>query len=56
MSTAVVSGRGPGTGLLVRLAVRRDRVMVPVWLAVLLLVDLASAASVPGCTPPRPSG
>ena len=51
MSTVAMAGRGPGTGLLVRLAVRRDRVMVPVWLGVLLLVDLASAASVPGLYP-----
>ncbi|WP_027860714.1 ABC transporter permease [Marmoricola sp. URHB0036] len=51
MSTLAMTGRGPGTGLLVRLAVRRDRVLVPVWLGVLLLVDLASAASVPGLYP-----
>ncbi|MCW2783955.1 MAG: hypothetical protein JWP74_472 [Marmoricola sp.] len=51
MSTVVLARRSPGTALLVRLAVRRDRVLVPVWLAVLLLVDLASAASVPGLYP-----
>jgi ABC-2 type transport system permease protein len=34
-----------GTALLVRLAARRDRVMVPVWIAVLVLVCYASAAS-----------
>jgi ABC-2 type transport system permease protein len=34
-----------GVGHLVRLAVRRDRVMVPVWFAVLLLVCFASASS-----------
>jgi ABC-2 type transport system permease protein len=39
------------TGLLVRLAIRRDRVLVPVWFAVLLLVCYASAASVPGLYP-----
>ena len=31
-----------------RLAIRRDRVLVPVWLAVLLIVCFASAAAVPG--------
>ncbi|RYP82324.1 hypothetical protein EKO23_22040 [Nocardioides guangzhouensis] len=36
---------GSGTALLVRLAARRDRVLVPVWLAVLVLVCFASAAS-----------
>ncbi len=34
-----------GTALLLRLAARRDRVMVPVWLGVLVLVCYASAAS-----------
>ncbi len=48
MTAAVAAAPSPGPGLLVRLATRRDRVMVPVWLAVLLLVDFASAASVPG--------
>ena len=47
MSTvlAPLAGRPVGIGPLVRLAARRDRVMVPVWFAVLLLVCLASAAS-----------
>ncbi len=48
MSTALPTTRAVGAGLLVRLAARRDRVMVPVWLGVLLLVCLASAAAVPG--------
>jgi ABC-2 type transport system permease protein len=39
------------SGQLIRLAVRRDRVLVPVWFAVLLLVCFASAASVPGLYP-----
>lgn len=39
------------TRLLLRLAIRRDRVLVPVWFAVLLLVCFASAASVPGLYP-----
>lgn len=34
-------------GLLIRLALRRDRVMVPIWYAVLILVCYASAASTP---------
>ncbi len=37
-----------GTGPLLRLALRRDRVLIPVWLAVLVLVSYASAAAVPG--------
>ncbi len=37
-----------GFGLLLRLAARRDRVMVPVWTAVLLLVCFASASATPG--------
>lgn len=39
------------SGQLIRLAIRRDRVLVPVWFAVLLLVCFASAASVPGLYP-----
>jgi ABC-2 type transport system permease protein len=35
----------PGLGQLLRLAARRDRLMVPVWFAVLLLVCFASATS-----------
>lgn len=35
-----------GTGTLVRLALRRDRVMLPVWLAVQFLLAAGSAASV----------
>ena len=34
-----------GTGPLVRVALRRDRVMVAIWLAVLVLVSYASAAA-----------
>jgi ABC-2 type transport system permease protein len=44
-STALAPGRLVGVGHLVRLAARRDRVMVPVWFAVLLLVCFASASS-----------
>jgi len=40
-----VGRREAGVGLLVRLAVRRDRVLVGVWFAVLLLVCFASASS-----------
>ncbi len=45
--TAVATpvSRPVGQGLLIRLALRRDRVMVPIWYAVLLLVCFASAAS-----------
>jgi ABC-2 type transport system permease protein len=47
MSTllAPIVGREVGIGPLVRLAVRRDRLMVPVWYVVLVLVCFASAAS-----------
>jgi len=41
MSTAFV-----GTGTLVRLALRRDRLMVPIWLGVLFLFTIASSLSV----------
>ncbi len=38
----------PAVGrLLIRLALRRDRVMVPIWYAVLVLICYASAASTP---------
>jgi len=46
--TAAVAGsirRPVSRRLLIRLALRRDRVMVPVWYAVLVLVCYASAAS-----------
>jgi ABC-2 type transport system permease protein len=46
-----VAGHASGARPLVRLAARRDRVLVPSWLGVLLLVDLASAASVPSLYP-----
>jgi len=47
MSTLVgrVPGRQVGVDLLVRLALRRDRVMVAAWYAVLLLVCFASASA-----------
>jgi len=48
MTAVTAEATSPGLGLLVRLAVRRDRLMVPVWLGALLLVDVASAASVQG--------
>lgn len=37
-----------GTGLLLRLAVRRDRVLVPVWLGVLVFMSALSAAASAG--------
>lgn len=40
-----------GRRLLVRLAARRDRVMVPLWIAVLVLVCVTSAAAVPELYP-----
>lgn len=40
-----------GTAPLVRTAVRRDRVLVPVWLLVLLLVCFASASATPSLYP-----
>jgi ABC-2 type transport system permease protein len=45
---AVAPSRKPGTRFLLQLAARRDRVLVPVWLAVLVLVCYASAAATPG--------
>ena len=46
MTAAVTPTEQPvGRRLLIRLALRRDRVMVPIWYAVLLLVCYASAAS-----------
>lgn len=40
-----------GTGRLVRLALRRDRVQLPVWLAGLTLLNVATAASTLGLYP-----
>lgn len=37
-----------GTGALIRLALRRDRVMLPIWLAVQFVLAAGSAASVKG--------
>ncbi|HKO32369.1 MAG TPA: ABC transporter permease, partial [Candidatus Limnocylindria bacterium] len=37
-----------GTGALVRLALRRDRVMIPIWLAAFVLSAYSSAAAVKG--------
>lgn len=48
--TAAVATPTPGHSglrLLLRLALRRDRAMVPIWYAVLLLVTFASASSTP---------
>lgn len=51
MSAAVVSLRAggarsfAGTGTLVRLALRRDRVLIPVWIAVITLMVLSMPAS-----------
>ena len=36
-----------GTGLLLRLDLRRDRILAPVWIAVLLMMTIASAAATP---------
>ncbi|GAB2977153.1 ABC transporter permease [Nocardioides montaniterrae] len=36
-----------GTGLLLRLDLRRDRVLAPAWIAVLLMMTVASAAATP---------
>ena len=44
-------GATAGTRLLLRLALRRDRLFAPLWLAALLLVCLASAAATPGLYP-----
>ena len=44
-AAATLSSRPVGHRLLLKLAVRRDRVMVSIWYAVLLLVVFASAAS-----------
>lgn len=43
--------RAVGLGHLLRLAARRDRVMVPIWVAVLVLVCFASASSTPSLYP-----
>jgi ABC-2 type transport system permease protein len=40
-----------GTGALVRLALRRDRIMVPVWLAVFVMMAASSAAGTAGLYP-----
>ena len=48
--TAAVATPTPGPSglrLLLRLALSRDRAMVPIWYAVLLLVTFASASSTP---------
>ena len=34
-----------GTGTLVRLALRRDRVLLPVWIAVFVLMAVTSASA-----------
>ena len=49
--TQVSASHRWGGVLLIRLAVRRDRVMVPVWLAVLVLALFVSAAAVPNVYP-----
>jgi polyether ionophore transport system permease protein len=40
-----------GTGALVRLALRRDRILLPVWLAVFVLMAVSSAAATIGLYP-----
>ncbi len=40
-----------GTGQLIRLGLRRDRVMIPAWTAILVLVVVASASAVTGVYP-----
>jgi ABC-2 type transport system permease protein len=42
------AGRFTGTAALVRLAIRRDRVLVPVWLVVFVLTAYSSAAATVG--------
>jgi len=48
-------GRFAGTGALVRLALRRDRVLVPVWIAVFVATAVGQAASVASLYPDAPS-
>jgi ABC-2 type transport system permease protein len=43
-----------GTGTLVRLALRRDRVRLPVWTAVFTAVAASSAAATAAIYPARP--
>lgn len=43
-----------GTGALVRLALRRDRIMIPVWLAAFVLSASSAAAAVVKLYPPGP--
>lgn len=45
------SGTTSGTRLLLRLALRRDRVIAPAWIGGLALMSLASAAATPGLYP-----
>jgi ABC-2 type transport system permease protein len=45
------TGALTGTGTLIRFILRRDRVRIPVWLAVLTLVQVGGAASYPGLYP-----
>lgn len=50
MTAATVNHAGPNSRvdwLLIRVAARRDRLMVPLWLSVLVLVCFASAAATP---------
>ncbi len=51
MTTAAAAGPGgtlTGTGTLVRFALRRDRVRLPVWVGSIVLFLVATAASFPG--------
>jgi ABC-2 type transport system permease protein len=55
-ATRAVAAAAPGTRaaasfLFWRLALRRDRLLLPLWFGVLLLVSFASAASTPGLYP-----
>lgn len=45
------SGAAAGTTLLLGLAMRRDKVIAPVWIGALLLMCLTSAAATPGLYP-----
>lgn len=48
---STMEGPAAGTALLLRLALRRDRIVAPLWIAGLLLMCLASAAATPGLYP-----
>ncbi|GAA3832385.1 ABC transporter permease [Nocardioides panacisoli] len=51
MTRTTTAGTLTGAQLLVRLALRRDRVLAPVWIGVLVLMSVASAAATAGLYP-----